>query len=109
MTNRNYNNGRAFEYRVIRKIEALGWRCIRSAGSHTPIDIIAGKDGKVLGFQCKGASAKLSREAWNSFWWCCKEFGCTPILVRRGMEFVQLTGPYTVENKLPDAIKISIK
>ena len=39
--NKNYKNGRAREYRIIKKLEKEGWLCIRSAGSHSPIDIIA--------------------------------------------------------------------
>ena len=39
--NRNYKNGTAREYRIMKKLEKEGWFCIRSAGSHSPIDIIA--------------------------------------------------------------------
>ena len=40
-TNKNYVNGRAREYRLMRKLEAEGYVCFRQAGSHTKIDIIA--------------------------------------------------------------------
>ena len=39
--NKNYNNGARRERRIMKKLEAEGWFCIRSAGSHGPIDIIA--------------------------------------------------------------------
>jgi len=39
--NKNYKNGVAREYRIMKKLEKEGWFCIRSAGSHSPIDIIA--------------------------------------------------------------------
>jgi Holliday junction resolvase len=39
--NRNYKKGRDKEYRLKRKYEKLGCICIRSAGSHSFIDIIA--------------------------------------------------------------------
>jgi len=39
--NRNYNNGARRERRIMKKLEKEGWFCIRSAGSHSPIDIIA--------------------------------------------------------------------
>jgi Holliday junction resolvase len=39
--NRNYKSGAAREYRIMKKLEKEGWFCIRSAGSHSPIDIIA--------------------------------------------------------------------
>lgn len=41
MPNKNYINGRAKEYRIIHRLEKEGWYCIRSAGSHKAIDIIA--------------------------------------------------------------------
>jgi len=39
--NKNYNNGARRERRIMKKLEKEGWFCIRSAGSHSPIDIIA--------------------------------------------------------------------
>ena len=39
--NKNYVNGRNKEYRLIKKYKSLGYTCIRSAGSHSPIDIVA--------------------------------------------------------------------
>jgi len=39
--NKNYINGAARERRIMKKLEKEGWFCIRSAGSHSPIDIIA--------------------------------------------------------------------
>ena len=45
MPNRNYNNGRAREYRLMRKLEAEGYTCFRTAGSHTKVDILAMKKG----------------------------------------------------------------
>ena len=41
LVNRNYINGRAYEYRTMRKLEKEGYTCFRMAGSHTKIDIIA--------------------------------------------------------------------
>jgi len=46
--NKNYKNGAAREYRIMKKLEKEGWFCIRSAGSHSPIDIIAIK--RLYGF-----------------------------------------------------------
>jgi len=41
MTNKNYNRGRNFEYRIRRFLESRGYLCFRSAGSHSMADIIA--------------------------------------------------------------------
>jgi len=46
--NKNYKSGVAREYRIMKKLEKEGWFCIRSAGSHSPIDIIAIK--RLYGF-----------------------------------------------------------
>ena len=43
----NYEKGRNAEYYVINILEKRGYKCVRSAGSHTPIDILAAK-GKSL-------------------------------------------------------------
>ena len=43
-----YKNGAARERRIMKKLEQEGWFCIRSAGSHSPIDIIALKKGDFL-------------------------------------------------------------
>jgi Holliday junction resolvase len=41
MPNKNYNSGRRKEYALIHKLRALGCRvAFRSAGSHSPIDVI---------------------------------------------------------------------
>ena len=45
MPNKNYNNGRAREYKLMRKLEAEGYVCFRTAGSHTKVDILAFKPG----------------------------------------------------------------
>ena len=41
MPNKNYINGRAKEYRVKKQLESEGWFCVRSAGSHSIVDIVA--------------------------------------------------------------------
>ncbi len=55
MPNRNYRNGRAFEYRVMRDLEGLGYWCMRSAGSHGHADVVALRRGRrPMLVQCKG-------------------------------------------------------
>ena len=41
MPNKNYVKGRAKEYRIINYFRALDYLAFRSAGSHSPIDVIA--------------------------------------------------------------------
>lgn len=53
MPNRNYNKGRANEYRTMRILEAVGYRCFRTAGSHSPFDVIGISKAGVVLVQCK--------------------------------------------------------
>jgi hypothetical protein len=41
MPNKNYINGRAHEYRVRNQWAAKGYTALRSAGSHSPYDVVA--------------------------------------------------------------------
>ena len=50
--NKNYRNGRFFEYSIAQKLKNHGFYVIRSAGSHTDFDLIALKS-KTLLIQCK--------------------------------------------------------
>ncbi|MEM2931144.1 MAG: hypothetical protein QW797_09855 [Thermoproteota archaeon] len=57
---RNYYKGRAAEYRVLAKLRREGWKCMRSAQSHSPVDIAAAKDGQIRLIQVKAGSGRLS-------------------------------------------------
>lgn len=50
-----YRKGYDFERELRLKLEAEGWKVIRSGGSKRP-DLIAGRAGKVLVIECKVAS-----------------------------------------------------
>jgi len=56
----NYYKGRAREYRVLQALRSDGWYCTRSAASHSPVDIFAGKDGLALMIQVKSGRSKLA-------------------------------------------------
>ena len=50
----NYARGRALEYRVRDILVGLDYLVLRSAGSHSPVDLIAiDRDGGVLFVQCQ--------------------------------------------------------
>lgn len=51
----NYQRGAAFELRVKHHLEVNGYEVIRSAGSHSIIDLIALKPGQLLIIQCKAS------------------------------------------------------
>jgi len=65
MVSTPYTRGRSREYQALRKLRAEGWLCSRSAASHGPVDIFAGKDGEILMIQVKsgkGRASKVERE-----------------------------------------------
>lgn len=49
----NYSRGANFERRVRKHLEEQGWVVFRSAGSHSPADLIALKTGEVMLVQCQ--------------------------------------------------------
>ena len=48
-----YSKGANFERRLVNHLRVQGMRAHRTAGSHTPIDVIAGIDGKIYAVQCQ--------------------------------------------------------
>ena len=53
MVNKKYNSGRRLEYKIINFLRKQGYYCIRSAGSHGAIDILAGNGEQLLAIQAK--------------------------------------------------------
>ena len=51
--NPNYLKGRRLEYEIQHKLQNAGWLAVRTAGSHSPIDIIAIRHNKIRVIQCK--------------------------------------------------------
>jgi len=58
-----YTRGRAYEYKALRILRKKGWFCHRSAASHSPVDIFAGKEGKSLLIQVKSGRGRVSDKA----------------------------------------------
>jgi len=59
MPNKNYISGRTFEYKVRDYLESKGYVVVRSAGSHTPIDLIAFNCFGLILVQCKHGKIRL--------------------------------------------------
>ena len=55
-----YTRGRRREYQVLSLLKAEGWFCSRSAASHGPVDIFAGRDGRVLMVQVKSGLGRAT-------------------------------------------------
>lgn len=49
----NYSRGANFERRVMKNLEARSWTVFRSAGSHSPVDLVAIRMGEVQLYQCQ--------------------------------------------------------
>ncbi len=78
-----YRQGRKFEYRVATYFKRGGWVVIRSAGSHTPVDLVCAKGGEVRCVQCKAGVADLSPAEKEGLLAVAMEFGGTAWVAAR--------------------------
>jgi Holliday junction resolvase len=62
MVSTPYTRGRSREYQVLKRLRDEGWLCSRSAASHGPVDIFAGKGGRLLLVQVKSGKGRASKE-----------------------------------------------
>ncbi len=60
MVSTPYTRGRSREYQVLRKLREEGWFCSRSAASHGPVDIFAGRGGRMLMVQVKSGKGRAT-------------------------------------------------
>ena len=60
MPNKKYEQGRRLEYRTIKNFEDMGCTAIRSAGSHSLVDVIAWDTRSVWLIQIKSGSAYMT-------------------------------------------------
>ena len=84
----NYKKGRALEYECKKVLEGMGYFCIRSAGSHSPADIVAAKRGQILLVQVQKQS-HLPREKEQALKAAAKQAGAIGLFAykRRGSWF----------------------
>ncbi len=62
MVSTPYTRGRSREYQVLRLLREEGWFCSRSAASHGPVDIFAGRGGRILMVQVKSGEGRATDE-----------------------------------------------
>ena len=98
----NYSRGRDLEYAVKHKLEDLGYKCIRTAGSHSPLDVLAARKGERLGIQAK-LGGSISSKEWNELWEWCDAYEFQPLIVERdrGLKFHLVTGRKLERGKYP--------
>ena len=75
----NYQRGAAFERKVAKDLEGYGYVTVRSAGSHSPSDVIAMQYGYIACVQCK-ADGRLDPDEWNELWEFAQLAGGTPVM-----------------------------
>ena len=83
MANQHYMSGRRFEYKVYHDLTGRGYYCVRAAGSHSKIDILAVKGDVCLLIQCK-ANGAISPAEWNTLFDLCRGPTILPIVARKG-------------------------
>ncbi len=66
MPNKNYERGRASEYKCQRDLETEGYQTTRTAGSHGAADVIAWNTHHMRFIQCKTTVGKVTTSA-NSY------------------------------------------
>jgi Holliday junction resolvase len=82
----NYEKGRNFEYRVREHFRKLGFFVARSAGSKTPVDLLAVSSiGSPLFIQCKN-STKISKNERVKFKETCKSYNCLGVIVGKDVK-----------------------
>jgi len=82
MTNNNYNKGSNFERAIVADLQMKGFFAIRSAGSHSPIDVIAIRKGEVWGVQAKLAGY-VSRDDKTKLLNIMDKFGIKPMIATK--------------------------
>jgi Holliday junction resolvase len=75
MVSTPYYRGRNREYKVMAMLREEGWVCSRSAMSHGPVDIFAGKDGETILIQVKSGKARISKQEKEKLAKWAKAFG----------------------------------
>lgn len=89
-----YAKGRALEYECKRVLEELGYVVIRSAGSHTPADLVACRNGKFAFIQVQ-ADSHLPRQKESALKAFAKRAGAVAYFAykRRGSWFFRRIYP----------------
>lgn len=100
----NYKSGADFERLCKAALESEGYACVRSAGSHSPADIIAMRAGETpVAVQCK-RDGRLDPAEWNGFLEWCEQAGALPVMaekVRGGIRWHEIKGRKTGRGSQP--------
>ena len=95
MPNKNYEQGRRLEYRTIKNFEDMGCTAIRTAGSHSLVDVIAWDTRSIWLTQIKSGSGRMTPAEIEAF----KEMSAPPNALK------QIYHYYKVANRWELVIK----
>ena len=101
-----YARGRAFEYRVKSLLEKHGYFVMRSAGSRSPVDLVAFRETQTIFIQCKRHGA-IDRNDVNILYDLSMKHGAMPVLSEipkgktRGIDLWVLTGKMGRKQRKP--------
>jgi Holliday junction resolvase len=79
MTATQYRLGRALEYRIRDRLREQGYDVLRTAGSHSPVDLVAIKPGQLLFIQCKRGGT-MPPASWNALYDLAECVGAVPVM-----------------------------
>lgn len=108
-----YRQGADLERRVRDILVEAGYLVVRSAGSHTPLDLVALPRVRlpsfcalsaVLAVQCKRGGV-LGPAEWNELYEAAQSVSAVPVLAtytpRKPIEFFRMTGPKLARGRQP--------
>ena len=83
MPNRNYVKGRNKEYKICNSLRDEGFIAFRSAGSHSPIDVVGIKPGEIVFIQAKpdSMSDNAKKKLEESLAWLNGEFKVSFVVI----------------------------
>ncbi len=81
-----------------------GFTCIRSAGSHGPVDIVAIRPGLVIFCQAKISKDALGSKEWSALYNLAMDANAVPVLAyrpsMRTIAFSRLLGPRRLHERM---------
>ena len=83
MASKSYNRGSAFERRIKRELENVGYYVTKSGGSKGPVDLsVVDRNGRPYFIQCK-KDGRLSKLDWNKLLELGQSFNTTTLHISK--------------------------
>ena len=95
MPNKKYEQGRRLEYRTIKNFEDMGCTAIRSAGSHSLVDVIAWDTRSVWLVQIKSGFGRMTPAEIEAF----KGMDAPPNAIKQIHQYVKTGGRWELAIK----------